>query len=112
MVGSLIHLCERASDVVSSLPPTEQADARRLLELCQSHAQVESDARQLGTPPSLTNLELRELARLVEFLSRRSASGIPLATLGRAVLAHQAGHTSAFVAICKEVEQKLSFLGF
>jgi hypothetical protein len=111
MVGPLVHLCERASDVVSSLPPTEQADARRLLELCQRHAQAEGDTGQSSEPP-LTDLEIRELARLVEYLSRRNASGIPLATLGRAVLAHRAGHTSAFVATCKEVEQKLSFLGF
>lgn len=112
MVGSLVHLCERASDVVGSLPSTERADGRRLLALCQAYSQAQGEAEESSTQPSPTAPDTRELARLVEYLSRRSAAGIPLATLGRAVLAHRAGHTSAFLATCKEVEQKLTFLGF
>lgn len=108
MIGRLIHLCERGSDLVSSLPSGEQDDARRLLALCLHYAE-HSEEPALDVSPADTGT--RELSRLIEFLARRHARGIPLATLGRAVLAHRARHAAVYAAACAEVEQKFDFLG-
>lgn len=112
MIGRLTHLCDRASAVPDSLPEPERADGRRLIAMCQDYA----DRAQESQPPHLLGSEseafIRELARLVEYLGRRSALGIPLATLGRAVLAHRSQHQAAYDATCTETEQKLGLLGF
>lgn len=112
MIARLLHLCERGSGVLSALPASERSDAERVLALCQAYAE---SAGETGTAPRVTSSahdeETRELTRLVEYLARRHARAIPLATLGRAVLAHRAGHVAAYVATSMETEQKLEFLG-
>ncbi len=108
MIGRLVHLCERSSALVSSLPAPEQGDAQRLLSLCLDYAERNDESTErVKIPETFT----RELSRLVEFLARRNARGIPLATLGRAVLAHRSCHPAVYVAACAETEQKLGFLG-
>lgn len=112
MIAHLLHLCERGSGVLSALPPTERRDAERLLALCQCYAES-ADETPASPRVQLTGDDhlTRELTQLVEYLARRRARGIPLATLGRAVLAHRAGHLGAYVATCSETEQKLEFQG-
>jgi hypothetical protein len=108
MIGRLVHLCERGSALVSSLPPAERGDAQRLLSLCLDYAERNDEPKEdIDTRENFT----RELSRLVEFLARRNSRGIPLATLGRAVLAHRSRHPAVYVAACAEAEQKLGFVG-
>jgi hypothetical protein len=79
-----------------------------LLSLCLDYAERNDESTQdVDTPETFT----RELSRLVEFLARRNARGIPLATLGRAVLAHRSRHPAVYVTACAEAEQKLGFVG-
>lgn len=111
MIGRLIHLCEQASSVVGTLPATEQADARRLLELCQTYAE-NANEQTPGAEARVDEAFTRDLSRMVEYLARRHAHGIPLATLGRAVLAHQSAHYAFYVTACAEAEQNLTLLGF
>lgn len=115
MIDRLLHLCERASSVPGTLPPAEQADARRLLALCEAYAEQSSDPEGDAAKESARKIDdalTRELSRLVEYLARRHAYGIPLATLGRAVLAHQSNHRAFYVSACGEAEQKFAMLGF
>jgi hypothetical protein len=115
MIGRLVLLCDRASSVAGTLPRAEQGDAHRLLALCQTYAEesIEPEGEAaLEAARKVDEVFTRELSRLVEYLARRHAHGIPLATLGRAVLAHQSNHRAFYVAACAEAEQKLGLLGF
>jgi len=115
MIVRLVDLCERASSVAPTLPPAEQVDGRRLLALCQTYAERATElesAAALESEHKVDEAFTRELSRLVEYLARRHAHGIPLATLGRAVLAHQSHHRAFYVTACAETEQKLALLGF
>lgn len=121
MIGRLLVLAERAAGVVDCLPAAERADGNRLLALCQDYAERASEtgtsnARASEAAPQTTLPDreafIRELSRLVEYLARRSNYGIPLAALGRAVLAHDSGHQVFYAATCNETEQKLGMLGF
>jgi hypothetical protein len=98
VLAPLLLLCERASPLVRRLPPTEQNTAADAWRLCHEYAEQE-----------LTTDEARRtLARHVEYLSRRSAFGIPLATLGRAVLAHQSGSKRDYELTLADVDLKLT----
>lgn len=115
MIGRLVHLCDRASSITPTLPDAERSDAYRLLSLCQTYAEQSSEPEGEAAAEAARNVDAaftRELSRLVEYLARRHAHGIPLATLGRAVLAHQSNHRTFYVAACAEAEQKLGLLGF
>lgn len=115
MIVRLVDLCERASSVASTLPAAEREDGRRLLTLCQTYAEQTLEPTGTAALESERKIDeafTRELSRLVEYLARRHAHGIPLATLGRAVLAHQSNHRAFYVAACVETEQKLAMLGF
>jgi hypothetical protein len=115
MIERLLHLCERASSVAAALPRAEQPDGRRLLDLCQTYAEQSSEPEGEAATEAARKIDevfTRELSRLIEYLARRHAHGIPLATLGRAVLAHQSNHRAFYVAACGEAEQKLALLGF
>lgn len=111
MIGRLLVLAERAAGVVDCLPAAERPDANRLLALCHDYAERATDAEPQAAMPEREAF-IRELSRLVEYLARRNNYGIPLAALGRAVLAHDSGHRVFFSATCDETEQKLGMLGF
>lgn len=115
MIGRLVQLCERATSIPGTLPPAERGDADRLLALCQAYAEQSAEPEGDAATEAARKIDepfTRELSRLVEYLARRHAHGIPLATLGRAVLAHQSNHGAFYVMACAEAEQKLGLLGF
>ncbi len=100
----------RAQSVAALLGAQERTDAERVLSLAASasfdeHAQQAIDAD--------VNLMLRrELGRLVELLSRRGAKAVPIATLGRALLAELAGDSKAAAQLRRECDVNLSMFGF
>jgi CRISPR/Cas system-associated endonuclease Cas1 len=115
MIGRLIHLCERAGSVVGTLPQGEQSDARRLLALCENYSEQTNEPEGEAASEAARKIDeafTRELSRLLEYVARRHAHGIPLATLARAVLAHQSNHHAFYIAACAEAEQKFGLLGF
>lgn len=98
MLADLVTLCERAQPLVRRVPEAERPVAEDAWRLCHEYAQ--------GTA---SNDERRKtLARHVEYLARRSASGIPLATLGRAVLAHQSGSQREYAMTLADADLKLT----
>ncbi len=107
-------LLDRAQSVPGLLPEAEKADGRRLIELC---TQVARDwpgvnVTHATRPENVPNLPLRqELGRLVEYLGRRHAAGIPLAALGRATLAALSLRHRDVELTCEETNQKLLLLG-
>lgn len=98
MLADLLTLCERAQPLVRRVPEAERAVAADAWRLCHEYAEHSSsdDERR------------RVLARHVEYLARRSASGIPLATLGRAVLAHQSGSLREYAMTLADADLKLT----
>lgn len=98
MLAILVSLCERAHPLVRRVPAAEQHIAADAWRLCNEYAERE-----------LTSDEARRtLSRHVEYLARRSATGIPLATLGRAVLAHQSGSQREYELTLADAELKLT----
>ncbi len=53
----------------------------------------------------------REMNRLVELLARRSARAMPLAALGRALLADLGGDVRERESLVREFETKVALLG-
>lgn len=77
----------RAGSLVGMLPATESTDARRVLALTDQLA-VAFDAAAPAGLDEAENVRLRiELRGLAERLGRRSAEGIPFASLARALSA-------------------------
>ena len=113
LVASYLSLLERAESVPGLLSSAEQPDARRLVSLCrQFDVETLATPRTPVAPATGPDLALRqEIGRLVEYLGRRQAAGIPLATLGRATLAGLAGSQRDFARACEETNQNLLMLG-
>lgn len=80
------------------MPPQEQEVAADAWRLCFEYAEHEAPSDEAR----------RVLSRHVEYLARRSAHGIPLATLGRAVLAHQSGSTREYELTLADADLKLT----
>ena len=109
------ELIERGHSVKALLEGEERAHAERALELCQSLSQRprENDAHgvsRLVLEPSDTEVK-RELGRLVEFLGRRSATAIGLASLSRAALADLARDRRGFDDACRDADRRFTLLG-
>lgn len=104
-------LTERLLPLLRELVTTEREQAARVIEVCR---QLETRLRQGEVlTPEPPDIELkRELGRLVELLSRRSAKAVPFAKLGRAALADLAGDERSLRATLLECEAQLSVLGF
>jgi hypothetical protein len=102
---------ERVDSLVGSLVGEEQAQARRVGAVAGELMQREREASG-KLKATAGDFELRkELARLVEFLSRRSAKAIPSATLGRATLADLSLDLSGVRQACRECDEKLFTFG-
>lgn len=104
------ELIERLRSLAPDLPGEERAQGERVLALCQG---LEGRTRrgEMLTPEA-ADLELkRELGRLVELLSRRSAKAVPFAKLGRAALADLAQDLRSARSTLAECEAQLSLLG-
>jgi hypothetical protein len=88
----------------------ERGQAERVLEVCSALAgRARLEGKLVAAPE---DLELRrELGRLVEFLSRRSAKAVPLATLGRLALADLVGDLRSVDQACAECEAHLTMIG-
>jgi hypothetical protein len=98
VLAELIALCERAHPLVGRVPSHEQETASDAWRLCHEYAEQ-------GTTSDEAR---RTLSRHVEYLARRNALGIPLATLGRAVLAHQSGSKRDYELTLADAELKLT----
>lgn len=105
--AELAELTSRSRSLVASLPATEAPDARRVLELAGASimglAGVHTD-----DPNVATRIELRGLA---ERLGRRSAEGIPFASLARAVSASLHGSVADASQIRAECDMQLLTFG-
>lgn len=103
-------LLERSASLLGLLTGQERADAARALELC---SEVSARPRQERGPVPLPADQAlkRELARLVEYLSRRSSNAIAFASLGRAVLADLAGDVRGFQQARRDCDERLLLVG-
>lgn len=80
-------LRSRAGSLVAALPPGEATDARSVLAACDRLREAFDGGAEPGLPED-ENVRLRiELRGLAERLGRRSAEGIPFASLARALSA-------------------------
>lgn len=105
------RVSERVEGLCAALEGQERADAERVVAVSAAVSQRERVEGQLVPAPE--DLELRrELGRLVELLSRRSANAIPVATLGRVLLADLAGDRNARAHALRECDEKLLLLGW
>lgn len=104
------ELLDRSEALTQELAGEERGQGERVLVICRD---LDRRDRQSGVlTPSPTDFELkRELGRLVEFLSRRSAKAIPLGKLGRAALADLAGDTRNGNAVLIECDALLTVMG-
>jgi hypothetical protein len=104
------ELIDRVDGVRAQLSGQEQEDARHVLAISRG---LTTRTREDGLLVAHEeDLELkRELGRMVEVLSRRSAKAIVVATLGRAALADLSRSKSGFEAACTECNEKLVVLG-
>ncbi len=109
-MSSYDQVIERAASVCSLLTGEAVEQGRRVVEICQGLGiRPRQDGRLV---PEDSDAGLRvELGRLVEYLARRGAKAIPLATLGRAALADLAGDVSAHRSACKECDMNLALSG-
>jgi hypothetical protein len=104
-------------DLIDRLQPltkeigADRASGERVLELCR---QLEERPRvgAVVTSDALDGELKRELGRLVELLSRRSAKAVPLAKLGRAALADLAGDERMLRIVLIECDSQLAVLGY
>jgi hypothetical protein len=103
-------LLERSASLLGLLTGQERADAARALELCTEVSARPRDERGPSPAPSEQALR-RELARLVEYLSRRSSSAIAFASLGRAALADLAGDARGFQDARRDCDERLLLVG-
>jgi hypothetical protein len=111
LVAGYRLVVERVDSLVGSLAGEEQAQARRVGAVAGELMQREREASG-KLVAAADDFELRkELARLVEFLSRRSAKAIPSATLGRATLADLSLDLNGLRQACRECDEKLFTFG-
>jgi hypothetical protein len=97
--ASSIALAENSLGI---LKPEERRDAESLLALCRA---------KWGEGELDENEAARQGGRLVEYLARRSASAMPYAALGRALLADLRGAEKDKKALLEEFAMKMSLLG-
>jgi hypothetical protein len=104
------ELLDRVEPLLSELSGEERLQTERVVEICR---QLQRRERSEKAPsPAQGDPELkRELGRLVELLSRRSAKAIPLAKLGRAALADLAADPRSVSTILIECDAQLSDRG-
>ena len=106
--GAVAYALEAAASLLPALNPVERADAERLLLLCGEYwAESPPPEKSIPDRGTLT----RELGRLVELLARRSATAMPLAALGRALLSELHGAISERDRLLSEFQTKLAQLG-
>ncbi len=106
-------LLERATGALGLLPDSERTDAERVLGLCRDLSSRDStgDASERA-PHEHDSRALRELGRLIEVLSRRSAKAIPFATLARAALAARHGAPADARELLRQAEVNFTMFGF
>lgn len=101
---------ERVRDAASLLSGQDRDDAERAVALCRDVAARPRGDDGPRPEPGDEGLR-RELSRLTELLGRRSARGLPAATLGRAALADLAGDRRSCEQALADCESKLQMLG-
>jgi hypothetical protein len=103
-------LLDRCLSLTSVLSGEERTQGERVIAICRALQDRERQGGRLV--PAAEDLELkRELGRLVELLSRRSAKAIALGKLGRSALADLAGDVASARAIAIECEVQLAGMG-
>lgn len=108
--GELAELSSRAASLVSSLPAHEAPDARRVLAIAGSV--VAATEAAFEDPANEANVAVRiELRGLSERLGRRSAEGIPFASLARALSATLHGNEADALWIRRECDGQLATFG-
>jgi len=107
-LGAISYALEAATSLLPLLSPSERTDAERLLALCNLYW---TDQPLLGQGTQERTTLSREAGRLVEFLARRSATAMPLAALGRALLADLHGAEQERDRLLSEFQSKLAQLG-
>lgn len=115
-MAQFAELIERGHSVKALLEGEAREHAERALELC---SELDQRPREEGAPAGLPRLSAqpsdtdvkRELGRLVEFLGRRSATAIGLASLGRAALALLAHDARGVEDACRDADQRFTLLG-
>lgn len=104
------ELLDRSESLTPQLVGEERTQGERVLVICR-----ELEGRERGDGvlvPAEADADLkRELGRLVELLSRRSAKAIALGKLGRAALADLAGDVRNRNAILVECDAQLAVMG-
>lgn len=100
--AAILFALESAEGALPLIGDAERPDAERLLTIAHDHWR--SRLPDPGTWP-------RELNGLVERLARRSAQAMPLAALGRALLADLRGQDAQRDALLNEFRSKLTQLG-
>lgn len=105
------ELLDRFASLVGDLPAEERPQGERMLALAR---ELESRERQDGRlVAAAADAELRrELGRLVELLSRRSARGIVFGKLGRLLLAELSGDLGTARMLANECDAQLGAMGF
>jgi hypothetical protein len=104
-------LLERLLPLLSQLVAAEREQGERVIDVCRGLDQRPRSSGMLTPEPADIELK-RELGRLVEVLSRRSAKAVPFAKLGRAALADLAGDERSRGGTLLECEAQLSVMGF
>lgn len=105
-------LPQRVETLCAELKGEERTQAERVVQIC---GQLESCAEANSASPldDETRQALqRELGRLVELLSRRSAKAVCAAKLGRAALADLANDQRGFASTLAECDAQLTVFGY
>lgn len=107
----LVELRSRAGSLVSALPAPEAQDARRVLALVDELGPgLDAGAPPFSEPTQSAALRI-ELRGLAERLGRRSAEGIPFASLARALSAALLGSDRDAARIRGECDAQLLSFG-
>lgn len=104
------ELLDRCETVLPQLGGEERSQGERVVAVCRLLEQRPRHDGVLLEDPADAELA-RELGRLVELLSRRSAKAIALAKLGRAALADLAHDVRNANAILIECDLQLTVMG-